>query len=106
VSGGWSYPSGWHVAGVEVVRERSKSKVLGLGLDAKDEHVRITRGKNFELLGGSKDTHEQMQEKCIKLNEKLQERGKELDDLEHQEFLDLASQCQMNVVTFRKHGSK
>lgn len=81
-----------------MVRKNDKSKLLGIGLDNKDEHVRVTKGKNFHLVGGSHDTHELMQEKCIKFNEKLDARGKGLDDLEHKEFLDLAAQCEMNIL--------
>ena len=84
-----------------MVSKRDKAKLLGVGLDGRDEHVRITRGKNFELCGGSQDTHEAMQEKCIKFNEKLDARGKELDGLERREFLDLAAECEMNVVARR-----
>lgn len=83
--------------------EQSKSaKILGLGLDNQDGQVRLTRVENFHLVGGSHDTHEQMQEKAIKFNEKLASRGKELDQLELNEFQDLAAQCQMNVVAARK----
>ena len=81
-----------------MVTERRKAKLLGVGLDKDDEVVRVTRGKNFELRGGSKETHETMQEKCIKFNEKLDARRKELGDLERGEFLDLAAECKMNVV--------
>jgi hypothetical protein len=87
-----------------LVREKSKVKVLGVGLDAQDEQVRVTRGKNFHLVGGSKNTHESMQEKCIKMNEKLDAKGKELEDLEHQEFLDLAAQVGINVVKSPTRG--
>ncbi|GAI51418.1 unnamed protein product, partial [marine sediment metagenome] len=41
---------------------KSRSILLGLGFDAKDEHKRITRGKNFYIFGGSKQTHQYMQE--------------------------------------------
>jgi hypothetical protein len=71
---------------------------LGLGLDNKDGHVRVTRGENFHLVGGSRETHESMQEKCVKLNEKLDARGKRLEELEGQEFLELVAECRMNVV--------
>jgi len=81
-----------------VVQERRKAGLLGLGLDSKDEQVRVTKGENFCLLGGSKETHESMQEKCIKFNEKLSEKRRQLEDLERQEFIDLAAECQMNVV--------
>jgi hypothetical protein len=84
-----------------VVCRRRKARLLGVGLDRDDEMVRITRGRNFHLVGGSHDTHRSMQEKCLHFNEKLSDRGKELEDLEHQEFLDLAAECRMNVVHHR-----
>lgn len=79
-------------------REKHTAKLIGLGLDGDDGHVRITKGENFQIFGGSRDTHEEMQEKCIKFNEKLGIRGKQLEDLEKNEFLELACDCKMNVV--------
>jgi hypothetical protein len=67
--------------------------LLGLGFDCKDGHKRITTGKNFLLLGGSKDTHELMQEKAIKLNEKLAQRGKTLDQINLAEFKEIAREA-------------
>ena len=63
--------------------------MLGVGLDS-DGHRRLTTGPNFALVGGSKDTHEQMTEKAVKINEKLKQRGKQLQDVSHQEFDDIA----------------
>ena len=80
-----------------MVRENRKATLLGVGLDGKDGQARVTRGRNFHLVGGSHQTHQIMQEKCIKLNEKLDARGKQLEDLETREFIDLAGECQMNV---------
>ena len=82
-----------------MVQERRRAGLLGVGFDHTDNEVRVTRGKNFRLMGGSHDTHQSMQEKCIKFNEKLDARGKDLGDLERNEFLDLASECKMNVLT-------
>ena len=81
-----------------VVREHREAKLLGVGLDGEDEAVRVTRGKNFHLVGGSADTHEQMQEKCIKFNEKLDGRNKQLGELEAGELIELAAECEMNVA--------
>ena len=64
--------------------------LLGMGLDCKDGHVRVTKGHNFALLGGSEETHEEMQEKAIKFNEHLNKRKKTLDDLSEKEFCDIA----------------
>ena len=77
--------------------KRKKAVLLGVGLDNRDGHIRATRGPNFQLVGGSQETHENMQEKCIKFNEKLKQCGKQLEQLEHGEFLDLAGECGMNV---------
>jgi hypothetical protein len=70
-------------------KKKRKAVMLGVGLDS-DGHQRITRGPNFALVGGSQDTHEQMTEKAIKINEKLKTRGKELHEVSHQEFDDIA----------------
>jgi hypothetical protein len=75
-------------------RKGTAAWLLGLGLDNKDGHVRITRGPNFQLVGGSQPTHEQMQETAIKVNEELVKRGKRLADIGPQEFLDILRKTQ------------
>jgi hypothetical protein len=70
--------------------EEKKAWLLGMGLDSKDGHLRITRGHNFHLVGGSQETHGTMQETAIKFNEKLKGRGKRLEDISHQEFREIA----------------
>ena len=79
-------------------RKQHKAKLLGVGLDNDDGEMRVTRGPNFSLVGGSEDTHETMQEKCIKFNEKLSDKGKQLEQLERKEFLDLAGEVGMPIV--------
>jgi hypothetical protein len=66
-----------------------KALLLGLGLDS-DGHKRLTTGHNFVLVGGSQETHEVMTEKVLKLNEKLTIKGKQLEDVSHEELDDLA----------------
>ena len=66
-----------------------KAMMLGVGLDT-DGHKRLTQGENFVLAGGTKDMHEQMIEKVVKINEKLNERGKCLNTVEKNEFRDIA----------------
>jgi hypothetical protein len=70
-------------------KRRRKTVMLGLGLDS-DGHKRLTTGPNFVLLGGSEETHEVMTEKVIKINEKLAAKGKQLEDVTHQELDDIA----------------
>ena len=74
-----------------------KKVLLGLGLDCKDGHVRITKGKNYHLMGGSQETHEVMQEKAIKFNEQLDKRKKSLDDINEEEFRDISRKVGLKV---------
>jgi hypothetical protein len=70
-------------------KKNQKALLLGVGLDSQDGHVRVTSGPNFKLVGGSKDTHEVMQETAVKFNEELSKRGKHLTELEPKEFFDI-----------------
>ena len=58
-----------------------KALFLGVGLDGDDGHRRITRGRETLLVGGSKETHEQMQERAVRLREELDKRGMRLADV-------------------------
>lgn len=77
------------MADVEKKNVRRKAMMLGLGLDS-DGHKRVTTGPNFALVGGSQETHEEMTEKVIKINEKLAARGKQLENVSSEEFNDIA----------------
>lgn len=76
---------------------KSKAMMLGVGLDG-DGHKRVTTGPNFALVGGSKDTHEEMTEKAVKINEKLRRKGKSLENVTAAEFDEIAHQ-----VGLRRH---
>ena len=70
-------------------KKNPSTMLLGLGLDNQDGHQRITRGDNFCLVGGSEETHDRMTETAVKFNEKLSKRGKSLQELSKDEFVDL-----------------
>lgn len=77
---------------------RSYRKILlGLGLDCEDGHVRITKGENFRLFGGSKETHEMMQEKAVKFNEHLDRRHKSLDEISENEFREISKEIGLRL---------
>ena len=71
--------------------------MLGVGLDT-DGHKRLTTGPNFALVGGTEDTHEQMTEKAVKINEKLKARGKQLEEVSRDEFDDIAHEVGLKPV--------
>ena len=81
----------------------SRRLLLGLGFDCEDGHVRITKGKNFRLYGGSKKTHDIMQEKAVKLNEHLDKRRKTLENLSKKEFSDIAKKIGLEAPDGHKN---
>ena len=70
-------------------KRRKSAAILGLGFDCQDGQTRLTRGKNFVLCGGSRQTHEKMQETALKINEHLDRRGKRLEDVSGGELHDI-----------------
>ena len=79
------------------MREFYKKILLGMGFDCKDGHIRITKGKDFRLYGGSDQTHKLMQEKAIKFNEQLDRRGKTINDISKEEFYEIASKISLKI---------
>ena len=76
--------------------EPGKAMMLGLGLDGRDGHKRLTKGENFVLAGGSEETHERMSETAIKVNEQLSRKGKRLEEVSRHEFQDMVRKASEN----------
>lgn len=76
--------------------DKKKALLLGVGFDGEEDEKRVTKGKNFVLAGGSKTTHEHMQEKAIKFNEELDKRKKRMEDINRDEFFDIADRIDMH----------
>jgi hypothetical protein len=88
------------MANAKKKKPRRKAVMLGVGLDS-DGHKRLTTGPNFILAGGSEETHEVMTEKALKINEKLAAKGKQLEDVSHEEFDEIA-----HSVGLHRHDPK
>ena len=73
-----------------------------MAYDGDDGETRLTRGKNFLLVGGSQDTHAVMQEAAVKINEELDQRGKRLEEVSLGELRDI---CHDVAETIRRPHS-
>jgi hypothetical protein len=82
-------------------KPRRSAAMLGVAFDNDDGHVRLTKGKNFVLCGGSEGTHAVMQETAIKINEQLDRRGKQLEDVAIPELRDI---CHEAIESVRSKG--
>ena len=63
--------------------------VLGVGLDGEDGQTRVTRTEEMVLFGGSRETHERMQQTAVRFSEALEKRGKKLPEVSAREAIDL-----------------
>lgn len=73
--------------------------LFGLGFDGNDGHKRITKGDYFHLIGGSEETHLNMQEKTIKLTEELGKRGKSIITASDEEFYETAVELGLTIYS-------
>ncbi len=71
--------------------------LLGLGLDGEQGRTRISRGPSFCLYGGSEETHEKMQQTAVKFNERVDERGKKLQDINRRELTEIVEEVREEV---------
>ena len=71
------------------MKPNRKSHLLGVGLDNEDGHKRLTRAEKFSIVGGSEETHNKMTETLVKTFEDLKTKGKELEDTEKDELVEL-----------------
>jgi hypothetical protein len=66
---------------------KTTALLLGVGFDAGPGEKRITTGRDFLLVGGSEETHEQLTEHAVKVNEELDRRGMRLADVRSKDEL-------------------
>lgn len=71
--------------------------LLGFGLDGDGEHKRVTRAPNFLLFGGTKETHELLQQTALKFNEKVDERGKALPEINARELSEITHELREDL---------
>jgi ABC-type branched-subunit amino acid transport system substrate-binding protein len=61
-------------------------RLLGIGFDTEDGHVRITKGDNYDVLMGSDESHEYIQQLIQKIEDELKAKGLTLEDFSPEEF--------------------
>ncbi len=69
---------------------RLRAAIIGFGLDAGDDHQRLSTGDQCILLGGSAETHAEMLETMLRLESELERRGQGLADVTPAELAEIA----------------
>ena len=68
-------------------------RLVGVGFDAEDGHIRLTRGERFDVLMGSEESHDYLCALIGRIEEYLREKGISLEDLSPEEFSLLLKEC-------------
>lgn len=61
-------------------------RLLGVGFDADDGHIRITQGEKHDVLMGSEESHEYLQKLIGRIDDELKAKGLSLKDMTPEEF--------------------
>ena len=69
--------------------KKPKAVLLGVGLDEKEGHKRFTKGNDFLVVGGTKETHEFLQEKAMEFSSEVKRRGKRMEEISKDEFMEI-----------------
>ena len=74
-----------------MIPEKKKKiiRLLGIGYDEDDGHVRITKADQYDVLMGSEESHEHIQKLLLKIENELKARNLSLDEMSPDEFLKL-----------------
>ncbi len=72
------------------------AKLIGIGLDNRDGHKRITQAERFAIVGGSAETHDRMTETVTKTFETLDRRGKTLEKVDPSELKEIIQRSAPN----------
>ncbi|MBN2703807.1 MAG: hypothetical protein JXR23_06300 [Pontiellaceae bacterium] len=60
---------------------KKKVKLLGVGFDAEDGHIRITQAEKYNVLMGSQESHQFMVQLIEKIDREVEHRGWVFDEL-------------------------
>lgn len=69
---------------------RLRAAIIGFGLDGQDSQQRLSTGDQCLLIGGSAETHAEMLETMLRLEDELDRRGQGLADLQPADLAEIA----------------
>lgn len=66
--------------------KRGRAVVVGLGLDDSGGHIRYTKGKGFELYGGSECAHTEMQRRAKLIQDEIDRMGIVMERMTREQY--------------------
>ena len=71
-------------------------RLLGVGFDAEDGHIRISQGERYDVLLGSDESHEYMRNLIQEIESTLDKQGKRLDEVTPGEVAELIESIRLD----------
>ena len=68
---------------------RKKGLLVGIRVEKGDGHSRVSRGKDFVALGGSKEGHEHLRETVAEISDEVKRRGRHMGEVRPEEFREI-----------------
>jgi hypothetical protein len=68
---------------------RKKGLLVGVRIDKGDGHSRVSKGKDFVALGGTKEAHEHLRETVAGISDEVKRRGREMGEVRREEFREI-----------------
>jgi hypothetical protein len=70
---------------------RRKGLLVGVRFDRADGHRRVSRGKDFVALGGSRDAHAHLRETVAEISDEVKRRGRSMGEVRSEEFREIVA---------------
>jgi hypothetical protein len=72
---------------------RKKGLLVGVRTGKGDGHTRVSRGKDFVAVGGTKEAHEHLRETVAEISQEAKRRGRDLAEVRKEEFREIVERA-------------
>lgn len=72
---------------------RKKGLLVGVRVDRGDGHTRVSRGKDFVALGGTKEGHEHLRETVAQISDEVKRRGRAMGEVKAEELKEIVARA-------------
>jgi len=70
-----------------------KGLLVGVRTDRGDGHTRVSRGKDFVAVGGTKEGHEHLRETVAEIRQEVGRRGRSLGEVRREELREIVARA-------------
>ena len=71
------------------IRRDAKGLLVGVRFDEGDGHSRVSRGKDFVAVGGTKEAHEHLRETVAGISDEVKKRGRSMGEVRREELREI-----------------